>query len=170
MGSRGIVRWARIVLGVSGVVWAGAGFAGSLPGGLQGAVARGARIFNDDTFGSRVRPVPDAASAFADMGRAGGAGPQFMTCAACHIHGGLTRGRLPDGRRIASLRNAAAVFPRYSAKSHRIVTLEDQIRHCVKDGIVGRPPAFGGRTMADLVSYLHSIAAGQRVAIGGPFH
>ena len=82
---------------------------------------------------------------------------------------GRTRGQLPDGRHIPSLRNAAAVFPRYSAKSHRIVTLEDQIRHCVKDGIKGRAPAFHGATMVDLVSYLKSLATGRRMAIGGAF-
>ena len=167
MDSRRIVRYARG--GLAGVVllWAGVGYA-ALPPPLAQAVARGAHIFNDDSFGSQVRPVADAASAFADMGGAR-AHARFMTCAACHVHGGRTRGQLPDGRQIPSLRNAAAVFPRYSAKSHRVVTLEDQIRHCVKDGIKGRAPAFHGATMVDLVSYLKSLATGRRMAIGGAF-
>jgi thiosulfate dehydrogenase len=168
MDHRGIVRRARMVLAGAAVVWAGASYA-SLPPALAQAVARGAHIFKEDSFGSQVRPVASAASAFANMGhshrRVG-----FMTCAACHVGGGLTRGQLPDGRSIPSLRNAAAVFPRYSAKSHRIVTLEDQIRHCVKDGIKGRPPSYRGATMVDLVSYLKSLASGRRMRIGGAFH
>ncbi len=167
MDSRRIARYARRGLAGAALLWAGVGYA-ALPPALAQAVAHGARVFNDDHFGSEVRSVADAASAFADMGSPR-AHARFMTCAACHVHGGRTRGQLPDGRHIPSLRNAAAVFPRYSAKSHRIVTLEDQIRHCVKDGIKGRPPTFGGATMVDLVSYLKSLATGRRMAIGGAF-
>ena len=167
MDNRGIARLARRGLAAAALMWTGVGYA-ALPPVLAQAVARGAHIFKDDSFGSHVRPVANAASAFADMGSSP-APARFMTCAVCHVHGGLTRGVLADGRHIPSLRNAAAVFPRYSAKSHRIVTLEDQIQHCVKDGIKGRPPAFQGATMVDLVSYLKSLAAGQRMAIGGAF-
>lgn len=170
MGGRRRARRGRNVLAIAALVIAGVAGAAPLPPALQQAVARGAHIFNDDSFGSHVKPVPDAASAFAALDGAPHGGPRFMTCAACHIQGGLVRGRLPDGRRIASLRNAAAVFPRYSVKSHRVMTLEAQIRHCVRDGIVGRAPAYGSSTMVDLVSYLKSIAAGQRIAIGGPTH
>ncbi len=170
MRGRGMGWRVRIMLAMSAVAMAGDALAAPLPPALQQAVSRGAHIFKDDSFGSHVKPVPDAASAFATLGGSPHAGPRFLTCSACHIHGGLTRGLLPDGRRIASLRNAAAVFPRYNAKSHRIMTLEAQIRHCVRDGIVGRPPAYGGSTMVDLVSYLKSIAAGQPIAIGGPVH
>lgn len=167
MDNRRIARHGRLGLAMAALAWAGVG-AAAVPPVVAQAVARGAHIFNDDRFGSQVEPVADAASAFANMGRPS-AHARFMSCAACHVHGGRTRGQLPDGRRIPSLLNAAAVFPRYSAASHRIVTLEDQIRHCVKDGIRGRPPAFAGTTMVDLVSYLTSLATGRRVAIGAAF-
>ncbi len=168
-GSR-MRRRLRVIVAIPAIAIAGVAAAAHLPPALQQAVSRGAHIFNDDSFGSRVKPVADAATAFAALGGAPHAGPRFMTCSACHIHGGLTRGRLPDGHRIASLRNAAAIFPRYNVKSHRIMTLEAQIRHCVRDGIAGRAPAYGSSAMVDLVSYLRSIAAGQRIAIGGPAH
>ncbi|WP_298138172.1 hypothetical protein [Acidiferrobacter sp.] len=167
-GGLDIARRARAAVAGVAMAWAGVGHA-AVPPVLAQAISRGAHIFHHDSFGSRVHPVSDAAQAFADMD-GGHAQTRFMTCDVCHGHGGLTRGRLADGRRIPSLRNAAAVFPRYSAKSHRIVTLEDQIRHCVIDGIKGRPPAYPGATMVDLVSYLKSLAAGQRMAIGGAFH
>ncbi len=167
MDHHGIARRARRGLAAAALIGTGVAYA-ALPPVLAQAVARGARLFQDDSFGSHVRPVANAASAFADMGRSR-SHARFMSCATCHVHGGRTRGVLADGRRIPSLRNAAAVFPRYSAKSHRIVTLEDQIQHCVKDGIKGRAPAFSGATMVDLVSYLKSLATGQRMAIGGAF-
>ncbi len=170
MGARKTVGHRCSMVAIAALLIAGAAVAAPLPPALQQAVSRGAYIFNDDSFGSHVKPVADAASAFATLGGAPHGGPRFMTCAVCHIHGGLVRGRLPDGRRFASLRNAAAVFPRYNVKSHRVMTLEAQIRHCVRDGIVGRPPAYGSASMVDLVSYLKSIAAGQRIAIGGPTH
>ncbi len=158
-----VTAWTAVVLASGGVAQAA-----GIPANLQKAVAAGARIFKDDSFGGHVSPVEDAARAFASMGGPKAGAPRYVTCATCHINGGLTRGRLANGKRIPSLRNAAAIFPRYNAKTHRMVTLEAQIRHCVRSGIKGRPPAYGGQTMADLMSYLGSIAEGQRITIGGP--
>lgn len=117
---------------------------------LAQAVANGARLFATDSFGGHERTLSG----------------QPTTCATCHSHGGRTMGRLPNGKPIPSLINAAAIFPRYNPHMHRVVTLETQIRACVRNGLLGHPPAYGSRAMADLVSYLGSLAHGQPVAIG----
>ncbi|MHB8253210.1 MAG: hypothetical protein ACYDEV_05810 [Acidiferrobacter sp.] len=160
------VRAVYVVVVVLGVILARPGFAGVQSEALAQAVAQGAKIFSGDSFGSHLRPVLSADAAFA--GLSGAAGP-FVTCATCHIHGGKTRGLLADGRHIASLRNAVAVFPRYSKATHKVVTIESQIRRCVTVGVLGHAPRANSRTMVDLVSYLTAIAHGQKMAIGGPF-
>jgi len=93
-----------------------------------------------------------------------------VTCATCHLHGGMTRGRLADRRSIPSLVNALAIFPRYSPKEHKVITLQTQIRICVNAGLAGIPPAYGGRNMTAMISYLGSLAYRQPVNIGGNKH
>ena len=141
----------RIVVGAVALGLATTAFASPASVALSQAVKNGARIFNTDSFGSHEQSF---------HGR-------HTTCSSCHIDGGRIMGRLPNGKRIPSLINAAAIFPRYSPKLHKVITLETQIRHCVRNGLLGHPPAYGSQTMADLVSYLGSLAHGQRVMIGG---
>ncbi len=117
---------------------------------LAQAASHGAEMFGHDTFGGH-RKMHGVS----------------VTCDTCHMGGGQVAGQLPNGKQIASLVNAAAIFPRYSPKLHRVVTLEMQIQHCVKGGLGGRPPAFGSKAMVDMVAYLHSIAKGQPIDAGG---
>ncbi len=117
---------------------------------LAQAASHGADMFAHDTFGG-TRKMHGAS----------------VTCDTCHMGGGEVSGRLPNGKKIPSLVNAAAIFPRYSPNLHKVVTLEMQIQHCVKGGLGGRPPAFGSKAMVDMVAYLHSIAKGQPVDAGG---
>ncbi|MHB1950530.1 MAG: c-type cytochrome [Acidiferrobacteraceae bacterium] len=117
---------------------------------LNAAAAHGEYLFQHGTFGGHRRMH--------------GAG---VTCETCHMGGGRVAGRLPNGKQIPSLVNAAAIFPRYAPKAHRVVTLEMQIRHCVKGGLGGHPPAFGSTAMVDMIAYLHSIAKGQPITPGG---
>ncbi|MDA8363605.1 MAG: cytochrome C [Gammaproteobacteria bacterium] len=123
---------------------------GSPAAGLQAAVNHGRNLFEHGTFGSsrRMHGAP-------------------VTCSTCHMGGGLVAGRLPNGKPLPSLVNAAAIFPRYNPNLHRVVTLEMQIQHCIKGGLGGNPPAFGSKPMVDMVAYLHSIAKGQPVNSGG---
>ncbi|MHB1566839.1 MAG: c-type cytochrome [Acidiferrobacter sp.] len=126
--------------------------ANNAPSALALAVKTGAHIFTTDSFGGHEQSF---------RGR-------HTTCATCHINGGRTMGRLPNGKRIPSLTNAVAIFPRYNPHMRRVITLETQIRACVQNGLLGHPPAYGSTTMVDLVSYLGALAHGQPVAIGGP--
>ncbi|MGA7801247.1 MAG: c-type cytochrome [Gammaproteobacteria bacterium] len=116
----------------------------AISGPLSKAVTEGKHVFVHDTFGS------------------GG-----MTCAACHRAAGLGPTVLPNGHRFPNLANAAAIFPRYKARAHKIVTLEDQIRGCVARGLRGKPPAYDSTAMRSLVAYITSLSQGKAIDMGG---
>ena len=94
-------------------------------------------------------------------------GGNGKTCESCHLGGGKTSGMLPNGRKLPSLINAAAIFPRYASSLQQAVTLEGQIRKCIQGGLEGTAPEYGGIDLVALVTYLGSIAYGQTVDIGG---
>lgn len=100
------------------------------------AAAQGLQIFNHDRFGG------------------------VRTCSACHINGGTTLGKLPNGAKIPSLMGVAAQFPKYKSRAHRVVTLEQQLVHCIKGGLRGTPPAAGSPQMTDLIAYLTKLSKG----------
>ena len=111
---------------------------------LQSAVKRGEQLFNHATFDGNGR-----------------------SCATCHVAGGRSLGRLPNGKHFPSLTNAAAIFPRYKARLHKVVTLEDQVRGCIAGAMHGKPPAYGSEKLNDLVTYITSLAQGKPIAMGG---
>ncbi|WP_298288986.1 c-type cytochrome [Thiomonas sp.] len=113
------------------------------------AAAQGAQIFANDTFGTKQTWVPP--NAF---------NSHLMTCAACHTDGGKTEGTTPAGAHLPSLIGAAAKYPKYKAKKHAVYTLERQIVHCVRAGIMGKPPAYDSPEMVDLVAYLTQLSKG----------
>ena len=115
-----------------------------VPDPLHAAIQRGSRIFATATFGGRG-----------------------MTCQSCHSGGGRIAGRLANGSRIPSLGNAAAIFPRYSPRAGKVITLGDQIRACIAGAIGGKPPAYGSRKLTDLVSYLTFLSNGKPIDVGG---
>ncbi len=110
---------------------------------LQTAVAKGAQLFATATFGGN-----------------GGA------CESCHIGGGKGPGQMGD-RKLPSLLNAAAIYPRFSQGAGRIITLEGQVQSCIKGALAGTPPQPGSPDLVAITAYLGSIAKGQPVEIGG---
>ncbi|MDE1897957.1 MAG: hypothetical protein KGI40_12625 [Xanthomonadaceae bacterium] len=114
------------------------------PDPLHAAIQRGSHLFATDTFGGRG-----------------------MTCQSCHSGGGKIPGQLANGSKIPSLSNAAAIFPRFSSKAGKVITLEDQVRACIAGGIGGKPVKYGGQNMADLVSYLTFLSDGKPIDMGG---
>ncbi|MDA8420578.1 MAG: cytochrome C [Pseudomonadota bacterium] len=136
-----------LTFGLSGIVQAGTS---SPAAKLQAAVNHGQSLFEHSTFGGsrRIHGAP-------------------VTCNTCHQGGGRVAGRLPNGKAIPSLVNAAAIFPRYNPNLQRVVTIEMQIQHCVRGGLQGHPPGFASKPMVDMVAYLNSIAKGQPVNSGG---
>ncbi len=116
---------------------------------LEQAAAQGAQVFANDTFGTRQTWVPP--NAF---------NSHLMTCAACHTDGGRPEGSTPAGQPIPSLIGAAARYPKFKGKKREVYTLERQIVHCVRAGILGKPPAYDSPEMVDLVAYLTQLSRG----------
>ncbi len=114
------------------------------PDPLHAAIESGSHLFTTDTFGGRG-----------------------MTCQSCHSGGGKIAGQLANGSKIPSLSNAAAIFPRFSPKFGKVISLEDQIRGCIAGGLGGKPPAYGSRTLTDLASYLTFLSNGKPIDMGG---
>ncbi|MGO9007580.1 MAG: hypothetical protein ACLQIQ_08775 [Beijerinckiaceae bacterium] len=110
---------------------------------LETAVATGAHLFATATFGGNGR-----------------------TCESCHEGGGKAPGELGD-RKLPSLLNAAAIYPRFSRGAGQVITLEGQVQSCIKGGLAGTPPELGSPDLVAITAYLGSIAKGQQVEIGG---
>ena len=70
-------------------------------------------------------------------------------CTTCHKDGGTAMSELPDGKKFASLSNAAAIFPRYDEEHHRVKTLQDQVQHCALNALKGKPAAWRPPAAAD---------------------
>ena len=94
-------------------------------------------------------------------------GGNGATCQSCHVGGGAAPGKLPNGAAIASLSNAAAIFPRFNPKANKVFTLEDQLRSCIAGGLQGKSPAYGSEQLTQLVSYVTSLAQGKPLDMGG---
>jgi thiosulfate dehydrogenase len=88
-------------------------------------------------------------------------------CNTCHKGGGTAMSELPNGKKFASLSNAASIFPRYDAENHRVKTLLDQVQHCVGAALKGKPPAYDSAEMTELVSYITSLSQGKPVDMDG---
>ncbi len=142
----GVAAGAAVLLLVASVAaGADADSDSAAPGDpLTQAVARGQTLFSLETFGGNGN-----------------------TCETCHSGGGKLPGMLPDGRQLPSLINAAAIFPRFSRGAGAVVTLEGQVRQCIRGGLGGSPPPAGSPDLVALTAYLGSIALGQAVDIGG---
>lgn len=88
-------------------------------------------------------------------------------CVSCHLAGGTSLGKLPDGKAIPSLANAATLFPRFRERDNKVITLEDQVVSCVAGGLQGKPPAYGSEQLNSIVSYLTSLSQGKPIDMGG---
>jgi len=140
-----VIREAAISLAFTSVVLAFSAVpltASAQP--LDQAVEAGKQLFMNDDFNGNGR-----------------------TCNSCHLAGGTTAGKLPDGSAMPSLNNAAAIFPRYNMRQARVLTLADQVHNCVSGALQGTPPAHDSVEMVDLISYLSSLSQGKPLHMGG---
>jgi cytochrome c len=138
LSSAAIATIGVISLGMLGVATFPAADAAKAPlvTSLSQAAIQGKHIFNHDKFGG------------------------VRTCSSCHINGGATVGHLPNGAKIPSLVGVAAQFPRYNPAAHKVVTLEQQLVHCITGGLKGKPPAANSPKMTGLVTYLTKLSKG----------
>ncbi len=88
-------------------------------------------------------------------------------CESCHVAGGAEPGKLPNGKVIPSLSNAAAIFPRFNAKMDKVITLQDQVRACAANALQGTPPDYGSKELNAITSYITSLAQGKSIDMGG---
>jgi len=138
------MRLAALVGGLFLAVASPSGFPAAAADSLEQAVYRGRVLFMTATFGGGGRH-----------------------CTTCHKEGGTAMSELPDGRKFASLSNAAAIFPRYDAKTRRVKTLPDQVQACVRNALQGTAPAFESPEMTELVSYITSLSEGKPIEMDG---
>ena len=148
-----IVKAAATLAALSMLVTTGVAAAGTLPAprSLRQAVDDGAALFAHARFGSTRSYTP-----------LDGFDRRPLTCESCHSAGGVGPGQTPGGSPLPSLQGAAARFPQL--RGGRVVTLEQQIAHCVAGGLGGQPPASGSAAMTDLVAYLGALSRGQPFA------
>ena len=76
-----------------------------------------------------------------------------MNCADCHLQGG----REPYS---APLVGVPEMFPAYSQRAGRTITLAERIQECFVRSENGRPPAAGDRVMAALLAYMDWLSQG----------
>jgi thiosulfate dehydrogenase len=136
------VMGSVFVAGLSALLLSGT--ASALEPHIEKAVKQGKEIFTHETFGGNGK-----------------------VCQSCHLEGGMKPGKLPNGKAVPRLTNAATIFPRYRARDNRVITLSDQIMSCVAGGLKGKPPAYGSEELNSLVSYVTSLSQGKKMNMGG---
>ena len=131
-----------LVLGLALAVLSAGAYAADA--GLDKMVAEGQKNYEHNTFNGNGR-----------------------VCESCHVGGGKEAGKLPNGKAIPSLANAAAIFPRINQKSGKLVTLSDQVRNCAANALQGTPPEYGSEELNSIVAYITSLAQGKAIDMGG---
>lgn len=81
-----------------------------------------------------------------------------LTCESCH----LDRGRRPDA---APLWGAYVRYPRFRAKTGKVVRLGERIQDCFRFSMNGRAPSLESRTIRALVAYSHWMSQGAPVGV-----
>jgi thiosulfate dehydrogenase len=77
-----------------------------------------------------------------------------LSCNDCHINDGTTP-------QAAPLIGLPALFPMFSPRANRKISLEDRIEECFVRSENGRPLPYSGKEMNALIDYIDSISEGQ---------
>lgn len=114
----------------------------------QKAFARGRDLFNDVSLGKNGQ-----------------------SCNSCHAGGGASSASakvVATGmtRQIASLKGAAARYPKYDPASHSVITLKMRDNNCIRLYMDGSPLALDGWDSSSLEQYVKSFSNGSQVAAG----
>lgn len=78
-----------------------------------------------------------------------------LSCTNCHFLGGDTLGGKNGG---ISLVGVTTVYPQYSKRAGKVITLQDRINNCFQRSMNGRPIPEDSRMMHDILNYLHWIS------------
>jgi len=142
--NKNIRRAYPFLAGLVLVVLIAPGIASAADSQLEKAIGQGKELFSHSTFDGNGK-----------------------VCESCHLEGGTSPGKLPNGKVIPSLTNAAAIFPRFNTNSNKVILLEDQVRSCAANALQGNPPAYGSEQLNSIVSYITYLSQGRPVDMGG---
>lgn len=78
-----------------------------------------------------------------------------LSCSSCHFEGGDTIGGRNNG---ISLMGVANIYPRFSERSNRKISLAERINGCFERSMSGYPMPLESREMQDLLNYLKWIS------------
>jgi thiosulfate dehydrogenase len=76
-----------------------------------------------------------------------------MKCGDCHLNAGTFAGASP-------LAGVTTLFPAYSQRAKRVITIEDRIEECFVRSENGKPLPYGGPEMAAVVAYMTWLSQG----------
>jgi thiosulfate dehydrogenase len=122
------------------------------PGFITPAMADGALIaygykLVSETFALIGPEAPDAAKHFAGNN---------LACQNCHLDGGTNRAGLP-------LVGVFKTYPKFSARSGRVISLTERLDECVTRSMNGRKLPGDSREMAAFLAYLRFIGEPQAI-------
>jgi thiosulfate dehydrogenase len=99
----------------------------------EGLAALGKRIFHD---------TPNEATPYVGA---------RLACASCHLNDGTTPYAAP-------MTGIAPLFPEFSQRAKRMISLKERIDECFIRSENGRPLPEGGKEMAAMVAYIESLS------------
>lgn len=73
-----------------------------------------------------------------------------LSCTNCHFMGGDTLGGKNNG---ISLVGVTAIYPKYSERHKRIISIEERINDCFENSMNGNPLPKESEQMQDIVAY-----------------
>ncbi len=79
-----------------------------------------------------------------------------LSCCSCHFTGGNTLGGINGG---ISLVGVTKIYPQYSERDKKTISLTERINNCFRRSLNGVPPPENSREMYDLVNYIKWISA-----------
>jgi sulfur oxidation c-type cytochrome SoxA len=89
-------------------------------------------------------------------------GTNGLSCAKCHVDRiGTSIYKGGKAIKIRSLKGAAASFPLFVQKTHKIITLGEKINFCVKGSLKGKP--LHGQKLNYLTLYVTSLSNGYKL-------
>lgn len=78
-----------------------------------------------------------------------------LSCTNCHFAGGDTIGGKNNG---FSLVGVSAVYPRYSKRAGRLISLPERVNACFERSLNGHPLPLDSQEMEDIINYLNWIS------------
>jgi len=81
-----------------------------------------------------------------------------LTCSSCHLDAGTTA-------QAATFLGVATVYPAWSPREKRVITLEDRVLNCFMRSMNGVRPPNGSEVSVAVTSYITWLSRGERIAM-----